>query len=622
MTKYIDKDISYLQFNQRVIDIMLNSESREEAIKYATIAKSNLEEFISVTLSKRKEDNIKKECYAEINKQYFTVELYMDKLSNINIYITNDDIPELNRIFYNICNSFGFYKVNKKENFPYIKNKEIGFLVKTKEDNYIITIPRKLNTIWYSEKNKCNYHIIDILKYSINEYLNITYEKIIGFRILRNLVDKDEDKIDTIEYIDNMEYRLNKRKQGEIELIEITASDTPDNIGIVSKLKNLLNIVDNYKVIFNVGHLKMNDLLKTNSMFIDNPYYRNIRENETILQHPYDSADGIIEFLNKAATDKNVISIKQTVYRLSKNSPLMNALLTAIKNDIDVTVVFEIRARFDERNNIYWAKRIKEAGGNVVFGARDKKKHCKTIIVNRLENNKIVSYCHIGTCNYNELKNTYFSDISYFTADSRITNDISKLFINIMTGNHIKYDYILSGPKIMKDNIIQKIDNEIKYAKEGKPARIIIKINGLEDLTIIDKLYEASIAGVSIDLLVRGICSLRTDQKYSQNITVRSIMGHNLEHSRMYYFENDVHKLYIATADLMKRNLERRYEFIVPLLNENSYKLVLRMLELYMGNCNRYELHDQKYIYVRGKYDVQQYFDNTNTKELLNDRTM
>lgn len=621
MEKYIDKDLSYLKFNQRVLDIMTKS-NNEESIKYGIIAKSNLDEFVSVTLGKRNESKIKKECYAEINKQVRTVELYMDKVANVNLYIKEEDILELNNIFNNICNSLNFYKLKNKEDFPYIKNKEIGIFILTEEEKYIITIPKKLNTIIYSEKNKCYYNILDVIKYSIDKYLNIKSKEVIGFKILRNLIDKDKDKKDDLDYIDNMENRLNKRKQGEIELVEISCDSLYANSKIIQEIKKLLNIIDDYKIIFGIKYLKIDNLLYKKKNFEDTSYYRNIRNNEIILQHPYDSADKIIEFLNKASEDKHVISIKQTVYRLSKDSPLMKALLKAIKNDIDVTVVFELRARFDERNNIYWAKKIKEAGGNVVFGARDKKKHCKTIIVNRLENDKIISYCHIGTCNYNEQKNTYFSDISYFTSDKRITNDISKLFVNIMTKKSIEYDYILSGPKVMKNKIISKINKEIECAKQGKSSRIVIKINGLEDLSIIDKLYEASIAGVKIDLIVRGICSLRTKQEYSKNITVRSIMGKNLEHSRIYYFENDDYNLYIATADLMERNLERRYEFIVPLLNKDSYNLVLKMLELYMGDCNRYELNNQEYIYIRGKYDVQKYFSNTDTKELLKNRDM
>ncbi|MDH3252155.1 MAG: polyphosphate kinase 1, partial [Ignavibacteria bacterium] len=292
-----------------------------------------------------------------------------------------------------------------------------------------------------------------------------------------------------------------------------------------------------------------------------------IRRGDLFLHHPYDSFTPVVQFLKAAAMDPNVLAIKQTLYRIGKESPLVPLLIQAAESGKQVAVLVELKARFDEENNIIWAKQLERAGIHVVYGLVGLKTHAKMALVVRKEQNFLRRYVHLGTGNYNPVTARIYTDVSFFTCREDITADASEVF-NYLTGYANRYDFkkLVIAPVILRSRLEELIKREIQHAQGNRPARLIFKMNSLTDIRTIELLYAASRAGVRVDLVVRGICCLRpglTD--ISENIRVRSIVGRFLEHSRAYYFANGgTPELYLSSADLMGRNLDRRVELMFP----------------------------------------------------------
>ncbi len=319
-----------------------------------------------------------------------------------------------------------------------------------------------------------------------------------------------------------------------------------------------------------------------------------IREQDILLHHPYDSFSPVVEFIETAARDPNVLAIKQTLYRVGKNSPVVNALLEAIRNGKQVVVLVELKARFDEESNIEWARTLEREGAHVIYGLLGLKTHAKVTMVVRREENRLQRYLHLATGNYNATTAHVYTDLSLFTSDEELAEDVTNLF-NYLTGYSAKKDYrkILVAPINLRQKLEELLRREIEKKRAGQEARLIFKMNALVDERMIRLLYEASQAGVQVDLIVRGICCLRPGiPGLSENIRVISIVGRFLEHSRIYYFYNGgEEEVYLGSADLMPRNLDRRVEVLFPIKAPNLLRKVRdEILETYLADNVRARL--------------------------------
>jgi polyphosphate kinase len=363
-------------------------------------------------------------------------------------------------------------------------------------------------------------------------------------------------------------------------------------------------------------HLTMPPALSGNGSLFDA-----IKREDVLLHHPYTAYKTVTDFIKTAAADKDVVAIKICLYRTGRDSPIVEALIDAVERGKQVAALVELKARFDEESNIGWARRLEEAGVHVVYGMVGLKTHCKLALVVRREEKLLRRYVHLATGNYNPITSRIYTDLGILTVDENIATDATNLF-NVLTGYSRFSDYgcLLVAPLSLRKKMVKLIRRETAHAKAGRPARIIAKINSLTDVAIIRALYEAAQSGVSIDLIVRGICMLRPGVPgVSSNIRVRSIVGRFLEHSRIFYFANHgKEEVFIGSADLMHRNLSRRVEVVVPINDEQLKKhLKETVLAAYLkDNVNARELRsDGTYSRVKAaeeRFDCQIAFATSN----------
>ncbi|MCQ2466115.1 MAG: RNA degradosome polyphosphate kinase [Clostridia bacterium] len=427
------------------------------------------------------------------------------------------------------------------------------------------------------------------------------------YRVMRNAdLDIDEDEAEDL--LKEIEEQVRKRRFGEIIRLEVDEDIAPELLTFITSeleiaeedifsvngpidltflMKVYGNLEDDNQAICYPHHVPSAPSMFNESL--DN-IFDQIREKDRIVHHPYESFDPVLEFVRQAAVDPNVLAIKQTLYRVSSKSPIIASLLEAAKNGKQVMVLVELKARFDEENNINWAKMLEKAGCHVIYGLVGLKTHSKITLVVRKEEDGIRRYLHLATGNYNDITAKIYTDVGLFTASESFGEDASEFF-NMLSGYSIPQHWhrLIPAPIWMKNYFVKKIRREVQNAKEGKEARIIAKINSLVDDMVIEELYAASNAGVKIDLIVRGICCLRPGvPKMSENITVRSITGRFLEHSRIFYFYNEGHEdLYMASADWMPRNLNRRVELLFPIEDEACRDRVMEILEVELSDTVR-----------------------------------
>ena len=348
-----------------------------------------------------------------------------------------------------------------------------------------------------------------------------------------------------------------------------------------------------------------------------------VEKKDVFLHHPYDSFDPVVDFIKSAAEDEDTIAIKQTLYRVSKDSPIIEGLKAAAESGKQVTVLVELKARFDEENNVQWAKELEEAGAHVLYGMTHLKTHSKITMVVKKQNNSIVRYVHLATGNYNDKTARLYTDMAIFTANKEIGEDATNFF-NYLSGysDQPEYNHLHVSPFEIRDSFIEYIDDEIAAHKQSGNGHIIAKMNSLTDKRVIMKLYEASQAGIRVDLIIRGICCLKPQVPgVSDNIHVRSIVGRFLEHSRIYYFHhNGDENLFLSSADMMTRNMIKRIEIEFPILDKAIKKEILSLMDVYLAdNTKARELHpDGTYRHVRNDrpaVDAQKYFMELANKE-------
>lgn len=428
------------------------------------------------------------------------------------------------------------------------------------------------------------------------------------FRIIRD-ADIEIREIEADDLLETIQRTIHERKFGSVVHLAV-GEEVPPRV-----LNLLMQNMDLYPSdVYTLGHpLGLSQLMQIYESVPRNdlkfpPYYpavppplqaaagnqgifQAMRSGSILLHHPYDSFQPVVDFLRNAAYDPQVLAIKQTLYRVGKNAPVVQALLEAAEQGKQVAVLVELKARFDEESNIGWARTLEQAGVHVVYGLVGLKTHCKVALVIRQEGEHIRRYVHLSTGNYNATTAHIYEDIGIFTCDADIGDDVTDLF-NYLTGYSSKNDYrkLLVAPLNLRQKLSELIRREIDHAAQSQEARIIFKMNSLVDKDIIDLLYEASQAGVKVDLLVRGICCLRPGVKdLSENITVTSIVGRFLEHSRIYYFWNrGREEVYLGSADLMPRNLDHRVEVVFPVENPEHIRYLRdRVLETYLQDNRR-----------------------------------
>lgn len=435
-------------------------------------------------------------------------------------------------------------------------------------------------------------------------FLNYNIECAFSFRIMRNadFVLEEEDAQDLLKEI---EKQLKKRQWGQAIRLEVEDGIEKRLLDIIKK-----ELMIDERDIYNIpGPLDLTFLMKmyglegfehlknkpytpqpVSEIETDDDIFEKIREQDILLHHPYQTFTPVVDFIKQAARDPQVLAIKQTLYRVSGNSPIIAALAQAAENGKQVSVLVELKARFDEENNIVWAKKLEKAGCHVIYGLVGLKTHCKITLVVRREEEGIRRYVHLGTGNYNDATAKLYTDLGILTCNEAIGEDATAVF-NMLSGysEPLGWNHLALAPLWLKDRFLYLINREKENAAGGSPARIIAKMNSLCDPDIIKALYEAAAEGVKIQLIVRGICCLRTGvEGTNDNIEVRSIVGNFLEHARIFYFENaGDSEIYMASADWMPRNLERRVEILFPVLNAELKEKVLHVLEVQLRDTQK-----------------------------------
>ncbi len=642
--RLIDRELSWLAFNERVLELAEDvSNPLLERCRFLAIFSSNLDDFFMIrvaTLKRKLESGVTKkntagftpfELMAEISKR--TQELIarqtkcfqtdiLPKLAQNGIEITDwenlteDEKKYINKIFTNkIFPVLTPLAVDPSHPFPYISGLSLNLavLVKQPETNEELfarvkvpaSLPRFIETAEFASTR-----FIPLEKVIIANlhqlFPGMEIEDYYTFRITRN-ADLELEEEESENLLESMEQELLRRKFGPPVRLEV-ASDIGSEL--LNRLKTELSIreedISRYKEPLDLTGLhRIADLDRPELKFVpfrnqvvrelrevdpdsNDEFFAAIKRNEILLHHPYDSFNSsVVRFLEAAATDPNVLAIKQTLYRTSGDSPIVNALIEAAEAGKQVLAVIEIRARFDEQANVRWARKLEDVGVHVVYGLVGFKTHAKLSLVVREEGNIVRRYSHVGTGNYNPKTARMYEDLGILSADDELGEDLNKLF-NQLSGFAPQYSYnrLLVAPRTIRSGLLEKINREIENKKAGKHAFIRIKLNSLLDEEFVEALYLASIAGVEIDLVIRGICSLLPGiPGVSENIRVRSVLGRFLEHSRIFHFANGGNdEIYIGSADLMDRNLNRRVESLVQITRPEHKKDLIKAFDLYVSS--------------------------------------
>lgn len=650
---YINRELSLLSFHHRVL-----AQAKDENIpllerlRFLCIASTNLDEFFEVRVAGLKQqiiygsvqtgaDNLSpQEILNRISLTAHNIVEEQYSLLNDNIFpaLEEEGICFFKRDQWNEAQIKWVAEYFKNElqpilspigldpahPFPPILNKSLNFIISLKgKDAFgrdsrmaVVQAPRSLPRLiqFPAELFANNTNNFTFLSSIIHAHIDDLFPgmKVTGcyqFRVTRNSeLFVDEEEIDDL--LSALEGELHGRRYGDSVRLEVP-NNCPDKM-INFLLKHFkLTKEDLYQV---NGPVNLNRLLPLPDL-VDRPdlifpsftpkvttnskcnLFASISENDILLHHPFDSFSTVIDFVRQAATDPKVLAIKQTLYRTGPDSVLVDALVEAARSNKEVTVVIELRARFDEEANIRLANRLQEAGVHIVYGVVGYKTHAKMIMVVRREAKKFRRYVHLGTGNYHHRTARIYTDYGLLTCDKEIGEDVNNMFLQLTSlGRGETLKKMLQSPFTLHSGLIERIEREAEAAKQGKKAHIIAKANALTEQKIIHALYKASMAGVKIDLIIRGICCLRPGIKgLSENIHVRSIVGRFLEHTRCYYFYNEgKEEVYCASADLMDRNLLKRVEECYPVENNKLKKRIIDNLNIYLqDNTQAWILHSE-----------------------------
>ena len=632
---FYNRELSWLKFNLRVLKEAMGKETPLlERLKFIAISASNLDEFFMVRVAglwsnfdsgveKRDASGmsvheqlvaISQAAHEQVRTQTKSLIALMAEMDAVKLHFRRvKDLSELGKdwleeyyreVVFPVLTPMA---VDASRPFPFLANKTLNLAVELiKADGEhsmgLIQVPSVLDRIVEVEpEGKRTFVFLEdiIASHCHDLFKGCHILDMVSFRVTRDS-DLDLEEDDSVDLMKEVEESLRKRKRGAAVRLEIFKTN---NNRIKKFLEENLDVTEMEVYEIN-GPLDPTCFFKFIGMkgmwpwlyepFVpqrplelpdDSDLFAAIREGDILLHHPYMTFDPVVDFVKQAAKDPNVLAIKQTLYRVSGNSPIVAALARAAENGKQVTVLVELKARFDEENNILWARRLEKAGCHVIYGLVGLKTHAKIILIVRKEDNGIRRYLHLGTGNYNDSTAKLYTDLGLMTANDEFGSDASAFF-NLLSGYSEPpvWNKLVMAPLGLREKIYALIDNEIAMVRAGREGHIIAKMNSLIDQPVIQKLYEASAAGVHIDLIVRGICGLRTGiEGISDNITVRSIVGRQLEHSRIFWFANGgEEQLYLSSADWMPRNLNDRVELFFPVETEEHIHRIKALLDLYL----------------------------------------
>ncbi|MCG8342869.1 MAG: polyphosphate kinase 1 [Chlorobiales bacterium] len=643
---YINRELSWVSFNQRVLEEALspNAHPLLERVKFVSIFSSNLDEFFMIRvagLQDQYEAGIQDRSIDGLTPQEQIEKIrerVLEQFRQRNDCFYNDICPQLSRTGIDFVeyqsldetqkeNLHGYFRneifpvltplaVDPGHPFPFVSNLSLNLAVELEDlETQALKFARvkvpsilprllRLDTIEGLDFGDDRIRILwleDLIQNNLEQlFPHMRVVQCHPFRVIRDAdIEIEEDEAGDL--LETIEKGIRSRRYGKVVRLDVTPA-MPQSVRKIL-IKNLeVNPESLYEISGALGASDLMEMMKIEKPELkdepfapDNPIeekfggdvFGAIRQGDHLLYHPYDSFQPVVDLINQAANDPQVLSIKQTLYRVGSNSPIVKSLMNAVEQGKQVAVLVELKARFDEENNIGWARALEDVGAHVVYGLVGLKTHAKLTLIVRREHGKLRRYLHLGTGNYNPFTAKIYTDYSYLTSNDLLAHDVSELF-NALTGysKHTTYRKLIVSPVNTRQRIIEMIDREVEWHKKEGNGRIIMKMNALVDRKIIKALYRASCGGVSIDLIIRGICCLVPGiQGVSENIRVISIIGRFLEHSRAYYFRNGgMDELFLGSADIMPRNLDHRVEALFPIMDKELIEVVKSELELIISD--------------------------------------